>query len=712
LPPGRRRSPVRIKPTQRLAKPCLETLESRTLLAVSATISPSEVIAAVRSTQPLTALAASLPDSVDVAKSVVLPTDSEISIVQIGLHPGSNPMATIKRLQALPFVTWAAPNYVYNSAVLGTAPEYIPNDPLFAPQQHHAVVHNDWSWDITEGDPRITVAITDEGFDLAHVDLYENVWINQSEIPASRIENLTDLDGNGIITIHELNNPVNQGPFKITDQNGNGRIDALDLLAPMGLVGSESDAGTGGWANGWDDNGDQYVDDLAGWDTSSGDNNPSPADGSGHGTHVAGIVAARTNNGIGTAGGAGNVTFMPIRFYGSGGWTSSKIYSAYAYAADHGARIVSTSYNIDGFVGDPTFEAALNYLYAKGVLHFNSAGNNNLANPTRGRFDQSLYVVSTNNQDQKSSFSNYGSAMDIAAPGENIISTLPENRYGSMSGTSMATPVAAATAAIIWSIHPDWNRDQVAAQLIASADPIDAANPNYVGSLGAGRVNTYRAILEPAFSPVLGDVIGLPANGGTATGRIRGFELEIANVLDPTSVMNPASWEMRNAGRDGRFDTLDDSMVPLQLLTNYLIGTNRLAFQLGSTLGPGRYQFRALSGGLTDPFGQLLDGNADGGGGDTYVRSFTVSIAGNIVIRPVFTPSRPNRASATDSTVESGFRLHRLGRTATMDDSPVAQSFDTRPTRLSRLSRLTNTNTRGDSISPALSLSSEIVCNR
>ena len=129
--------------------------------------------------------------------------------------------------------------------------------------------------------------------------------------------------------------------------------------------------------NGSDDDGNGYADDVRGWDFVNNDNDPD--DPHYHGTHVSGTAAARTNNGIGVAGNAGGSTIMPLRI---GTSPTSFIYAgAFRYAADNGAHIVNTSFNIDGRVGDPTFTAALQYLYDHDVLHFNSAGNNSQMNP-------------------------------------------------------------------------------------------------------------------------------------------------------------------------------------------------------------------------------------------------------------------------------------------------------------------------------------------
>jgi subtilisin family serine protease len=373
-----------------------------------------------------------------------------------------------------------------------------------------------------------------------------------------------------------------------------------------------------------DDEGNGFVDDVNGWDFSSDDNDVTPAPGFNHGTHVAGIAAARTNNGVGVAGTAGAATLMPVRFFGSGGWSSTVVARSFRYAVDNGAKILSSSYNIDNFTGDAVYAAVVQYVYDRGALYVNSAGNMNTPNPARQAIDQVLLVLNTAPGDTKSANSNYGWGMDVAAPGTTIYSTIPDEGYQSMSGTSMAAPNAAGAAALIWSAHPDWTRDQVAAQLVGSADNIDAANPSLAGLLGGGRINSYAALTQAIAPPRIRSVDGLPADGAVITSLGSSFSVDVANVLDPASVTNQ-SFELRGHGADDVFGTSDDVLVPLSLETAVAYGTNRLRFTIGGPVLAGSYRFTILAD-LRDPFGQRLDGNADGVGGDALRRTFHVTL--------------------------------------------------------------------------------------
>src|SRR5262249_35850193 len=141
---------------------------------------------------------------------------------------------------------------------------------------------------------------------------------NQAEIPYSRRRNLIDVDGDGIITFHDLADRRNQGVGKITDVNGDGRIDADDVLAKMVKDAYGRDTGRGGWADGVSEDGDTaHVDDLVGWNFVA--NNNRPFDDNGHGTHIAGTIGAMGNDGVGVTGINWQVSMMACKFLGADG---------------------------------------------------------------------------------------------------------------------------------------------------------------------------------------------------------------------------------------------------------------------------------------------------------------------------------------------------------------------------------------------------------
>ena len=217
------------------------------------------------------------------------------------------------------------------------------------------------------------------------------------------------------------------------------------------------------------------------------------------------------------------------------------------------------------------------------MLHFNSAGNANVANPPRTQYDQTLYVVSTNNQDKKANTSNYGSLTDIAAPGDSIYSTYPTNSYEvTWAARAWLRRMRPASRRSIWSLHPTWTRDQVAAQLLGTADNINAQNPSYQNLLGAGRVNSFRAVSETIKPPKFDAVVGLPNENGTHFGRLTSFEMDLGSVFSASSMMNSANWQLRWAGFDGVLNNTDDKLIPLTLATTYMVGTNRFKFSVSA----------------------------------------------------------------------------------------------------------------------------------
>lgn len=455
-----------------------------------------------------------------------------------------------------------------NFVQTGDPRDFVPNDPSYGAQYHHPLMQNPLAWDVTLGSAAVTIAITDDGMALSHPDLAPNLWTNPGEIA-----------GNGL------------------DDDANG-----------------------------------YVDDVRGWDFASQNGDPSPnTPADEHGTHVAGIAAARTHNGAGVAGVAGHCTLMPLQIWNGSGFTSTILNGAFRYAADHGARVVNTSFNFDAWVGNAVVTAALQYLHDAGVLHFLSAGNDSRLNPRRQSFTQSLFVASTDADDLKSASSNYGTGIDVSAPGSGILSTVPQDGYDHSSGTSMATPNAAGAAALLWSAHPSWTSYQVACRLLATADDLDAANPAYAGLLGAGRVNTYAALSDPVLAPLppprIDEVTGIPGEGGSvAAGDLLSFGVAFTQVMDRASIDDLGHFELRGAGPNGAFGDGDDVVPALAMPVPYLLGANEVPFTIaGAPLPCGTYRLTVFAGGVTNAFATALDGDANGAAGGDFVRTFDVT---------------------------------------------------------------------------------------
>lgn len=258
--------------------------------------------------------------------------------------------------------------------------------------------------------------------------------------------------------------------------------------------------------NGLDDDANGFIDDVHGWDFSDDDNNPDDYDN--HGTHGAGIIAARAHNGLGIAGIAGGwgnvagVSLMACKIFPNA--FDDVIAEAFVYAADNGSRLSNNAWG-GGNCPAPVIEGAIDYFLSvsDGVALF-GAGASNSSNPCLGypaSYPPVVAVAALDHHDRKTSFSNYGNWIDVSAPGVNIWSTTIGG-YASYNGTSPACAHATGVAALLLSSHPDWTGAQLRAQLESSADNVDAANPGFVGLLGSGRVNAFEA-LNGAVTPPL-----------------------------------------------------------------------------------------------------------------------------------------------------------------------------------------------------------------
>ena len=225
-------------------------------------------------------------------------------------------------------------------------------------------------------------------------------------------------------------------------------------------------------------------------------------DDNGHGTHVAGIAAAATNNGIGVAGVAWGAQIMPVKVldeYGSG-WLSD-VAAGIVYASDQGAKIINVS--LGGSTLSQTLCDAVAYAsQTTGALVVAAAGNTGGAVLYPAACDHVLAVAATDRADQRAYFSNLGPQVDLAAPGVDIYSTwyqsgLQASGYFTKSGTSMATPQVAGVAALVWSRWPTWTPDQVAQRLLDTA--LDLGEPGWDAYTGWGRLDAAAAVGAPVW---------------------------------------------------------------------------------------------------------------------------------------------------------------------------------------------------------------------
>ncbi|MCB9367154.1 MAG: S8 family serine peptidase [Calditrichaeota bacterium] len=324
-----------------------------------------------------------------------------------------------------------------------------------------------YAWNIAHGDSSIIVCTLDTGCDIDHDDLRSNLWFNSAE-----------------------------------DLNGNHMLDSTDL-------------------NNIDDDGNGYIDDICGWDFFSStaiytgfsrvpeedyeprDNQIFP-DIHGHGTAVAGIAAATTNNGLGVPSASWNVRNMSLRCGAayvrdsdgtlSGRGDYSDFAPAVQYSVDNGARIISISWS--GTHNSPFFLAIV-YARQNNCLVLASAGNANNSTPSfPAYYTECVAVAATDENDLKTSISSYGTWVNISAPGQNILTTsnIPHNGYRYFGGTSSASPLAASIAALVLSNEPSLTDDALMGRLLNTADNINSLNPAYAGLLGTGRINAYRAV--------------------------------------------------------------------------------------------------------------------------------------------------------------------------------------------------------------------------
>lgn len=331
--------------------------------------------------------------------------------------------AVVKELQNDPNIDYVELNSIYE---LQGLPDDARFDELFGMHNEgqtggtiDADIDAVEAWDDTVGSRDVLVGVIDTGIDYTHPDIAANYWSNPGE---------TGLDANGL------------------DKSSNGIDD--------------------------DENG--YIDDHKGWDFINDDNDP--MDGNNHGTHCAGTIGAVGNNGVGVAGVNWEVSLVGLKIFSdAGSTTTAAIIEAIEYSTLIGVDVTNNSWG--GGPASEAMQAAIQEANDKDILFVAAAGNNRSDNDLRDFFPANydipniISVAAIDHNDAIASFSNYGATkVDVGAPGVNILSTFPGNRYGKISGTSMAAPHVTGLAALVKSKFRDLSADKIKARILNTGD--------------------------------------------------------------------------------------------------------------------------------------------------------------------------------------------------------------------------------------------------
>jgi subtilisin family serine protease len=373
------------------------------------------------------------------------------SVARLKLPPQTDLAKALHALRESPGVTFAETNQIIRLTEVPSSAAHqptsddnnVPNDldeqlwGLANKTNPGADISAVAAWQMTTGSNNgPLIAVIDSGADYTHPDLAANIAVNTSEIPGDGLDN----DGNGV------------------------------------------------------------VDDVYGFNAF--ENHGDPMDGMGHGTHCTGTIAAEGNNGHGIVGVQWQAQVLPVKiFHDRGLTTTDSILRGLEYAKSRGAVITSNSW------GGPQPSEAIRQAFASfpGALHIAAAGNDekntdqNPSYPADYDLPNMISVGASNSHDAPAWFTNFGrESVDVFAPGEDILSTLPGGGYGKKSGTSMATPHVTGAAGLIATKYPKASPEALRDRLLYSSDPLE---PLAGMAVTEGRLNAHRALSEDQIAP-------------------------------------------------------------------------------------------------------------------------------------------------------------------------------------------------------------------
>jgi subtilisin family serine protease len=390
-------------------------------------------------------------------------------VERVKLGTGVDIATAIAALRNRPGVVSAEPNWLVTTAAVSNDPQYTSGSlwgmngadqptaigPVGTSNQFGSQAENAWDAGYT-GSRSVVVGIVDEGIDISHPDLRDNIWVNPFETPGDNIDN----DGNG------------------------------------------------------------YVDDINGWDFFNNNNTVYDTSVSGedsHGTHVAGTIGGVGGNAIGVAGVSWNVTMISTKFLGPGGGSTANAIKALDYLTDlksrHGINIVASNNSWGGGGSSSALQSAIIRAAKADILFVAAAGNSASNNDATASFPSNystlqgtstttaasyegvIAVAALTSAGGLASYSNYGAkTVDIGAPGSNIVSTLPGGTYGSLSGTSMAAPHVTGLVALYAAAYPNASAAAIRTAILSTARPTASlANRTVTG----GRLDVAAAVNAP-----------------------------------------------------------------------------------------------------------------------------------------------------------------------------------------------------------------------
>lgn len=396
---------------------------------------------------------------------------------------GGDEYAAAAVFRTLPEVAWAGPEIVMHTCD-------VPSDPFYGQQWHLPKIGGPFAWDWTHGDTSVVIGLVDNGYEWHHPDIEGNIAINRAE-----------------------------------DVNHNGRFDSLAW--PAGDI------------DGVDNDSNGYADDVVGYNLMEDSPNPTPDSTTTtdwHGTHTWGIANAISNNAVGVAGVCWNCRAIGVRSGTGALMAPSAVISGIYYLVARGARVISLSFGSTS-LNQPMADACA-FAWDEGRLVVAGSGNN--GDSLRfypAAYEHVVSVAASDQNDGKPVWSNFGTWVDVTAPGNAIASTIIGHWYGIMSGTSMATPLVAGALAWTWTVFPGRTNAEIESTLYAAAEPMP--DTLYAqGLMGRGRISLSRVVLPLQYCDLA--VTGWRVNDATGNGNGRFDPGETASLI--LTCTNSSGW--------------------------------------------------------------------------------------------------------------------------------------------------------------------------